>query len=102
MQDEVVSAALLDYKDDRTAMLIVVPREESGGVDALMESLDKDTFSNWMQAMTEETIALVMPRFSIEFRSELEKILPGMGMKDAFDYERAYFSRLTTIETPYI
>ena len=102
MQDEVVSAALLDYKDDRTAMLIAVPREESGGVDALMESLDKDTFSSWMQAMTEETIALVMPRFSIEFRSELEKILPGMGMKDAFDSERADFSRLTTIEPTYI
>ena len=102
MQDEVVSAALLDYKDDRTAMLIAVPREESGGVDALIESLDKETLSSWMQAMTEETIALVMPRFSMEFRSELEKILPDMGMKDAFDSERADFSRLTTIEPTYI
>lgn len=101
-QDADVTAALLDYDDGRTAMLVAVPREGTGGLDALMASMDKDTVPGWLKGMTEQQVGMVLPRFSMEYRVELKEVLSGMGMTDAFDPDKADFSGLTEREPVFI
>ena len=92
----------LDYDDGRTAMLVAVPREGTGGLDALMASMDKDTVPGWLKGMTEQQVGMVLPRFSMEYRAELKEVLSGMGMTDAFDPDKADFSGLTEREPVFI
>lgn len=90
-EDSLVSACLLDYADERTAMLVAVPKKD---MDTLVDSFHKDSVSRWLAGMGQSTVDVTLPRFSMEYCGELNEVFRSLGMTDAFD-ETADFSSMT-------
>jgi serpin B len=85
----------LPYKGGELAMLVVVPKK-ADGLGEIEAKLDAKRLDGWVSALKSERVALAMPRFevnpaeSIALRDELE----AMGMKLAFDADRADFTKI--------
>ena len=91
-EDEAVQATLLDYEDDRTTMLVVLPKDN---LNSVMTNMTADTMSGWLSGMTScSELTLTLPRFSLTYKEELSDVLKAMGITDAFYRNVADFSRM--------
>lgn len=78
-------------------MLIVLPTEIAGLPD-LEESLDVATLEHWLGTIDEaerQYLALELPRFRTSARPDCLAALARLGVKAAFDWEAADFSRIS-------
>lgn len=92
-EDETVSAALLPYADERTAMLVAVPKDGES-LASLMDTFTGETLSSWMMEMKEEAAEITLPRFTMSYKKDLSGTLTALGMKDAFDAKKADFTAM--------
>jgi len=86
----------MPYEQTRLAMYVFVPDE------CLQEFHSKLTADNWRQWMEgfgffEHDIKVGLPRFKIEYETELIDVLRKMGIDKAFDQKAADFSAMATI-----
>jgi len=58
----------------------------------LEDSLTPASLSVWTSGMRNQQVNVTLPKFKMSSGFSLEKTLPALGMKDAFDPERADFS----------
>ena len=90
-EDDEVAAALLDYKDGRTAMLVALPK---GEMSRLVDGLTPEGIRRWIDGMESCALTLSMPRFSLRYRTEkLGEALSALGAEAAFT-PSADFSRM--------
>jgi serpin B len=83
----------LGYGGDAFAMTIVVP-EGDGTPEALLADLDASTWNGWIAGLQETRTMVTLPRFELDWESDLNDALKALGMVDAFDPGAADFSRL--------
>ncbi len=83
----------LPYNGEELAMVVLVPNE--GAFDAFDASLSPEVFDGIVESFDRQRIALGFPRFEFEYAESLVPALRDLGMIDAFDGERADFSRIT-------
>jgi len=84
----------LDYEGGTTSMVIVVP-DERDGLAALEASLDLARYERWTAALASREVRLSLPRFAMAAPPlPLREHLAGLGVRTAFDPERADFSGL--------
>lgn len=86
-------AVELPYRGDRYGMVIVLPKQ-GADVDAVRRGL---TAAEWRRVMgdakrTDGSIA--MPKFKIQYDTDLKNPLKVLGMAEAFDHLTANFSRM--------
>ncbi len=86
-------AVEIPYVGGSLAMTVVVPDD----IAAFERALAADSFATIVDALAPAQVALALPRFGIETRTELAPILASLGMPSAFD-DRADFSGITTAE----
>lgn len=98
-EDEQVSACLLDYQDDRTAMLVALPKKD---MDSLVDGMTEKSLSKWLRGMTTQTVDVTIPRFSMDYRKELKDICRSLGMTDAFEGGADFSSMTDPDMLPYI
>lgn len=89
-----VTAALLPYQDERTAMLVALPDGELG---ELVETLTAERISGWLDNMADCRLQITMPRFSMTYEADLSETYRALGVTDAFDSGRADFSALVDV-----
>ena len=87
----------LPYRDGRLSMVILLPRR-SGGLQDLEKRLDPEQLSSWLSALRPIHVHAALPRFEFESSFDLTETLSEMGMRDAFDSERADFSEMTEVQ----
>ena len=82
-----------DYEDSEYSFAALLPNE---GVDIydFIASLTGESLNSILSGGNSESVAVSMPKFSAEYGAELQKILSDLGMKTAFDSERADFGKL--------
>ena len=78
----------MPYTGDRLSMLVVLPYDRDG-MGQLQERLSPELIEEWRQLMGEQAVAVSMPIFEMRTHYDLEPILQGLGMTDAFDSESA-------------
>jgi serpin B len=83
----------LPYRDERLSMVILLPRKEEGLGD-LEARLDPEQLTEWLSALQPVHVRVTLPRFEFESSFDLTGTLAEMGMRDAFDQERADFSEM--------
>lgn len=91
------SIAELPYGNEAFSMVILLP---SGGK-TLNESLAELTFGNWKEwnsDMAGKELQVKLPRFKVEYDKTLIDDMVAMGMKDAFDGNKADFSKMSAAE----
>lgn len=91
----------LPYGGGAFSMTVALPAQ---GEDAreLAAGLDAATWQAWIDGLVEVEMLVELPRFEIEWETELNEPLQTLGMTDAFDAGRADFSRLVEGGGPWL
>jgi serpin B len=88
------------YGDDDLAMTLVLPRA-GAKLGAVERRLTAARVARWVNAMDPRRVRVLLPRFEIrDAEIDLGSVLPGMGMRLAFDVERADFSGMARPSDP--
>jgi serpin B len=81
----------LPYRGRRFSMYVLLP-DSGRTVAALYSALSPSTMSAWLGELREANVHLVLPRFKLELETDLKAPLTDLGMRVAFDPQRADFS----------
>jgi serpin B len=92
-ETDTYQAVDLPYGGNAFSMTILLPKDPAG-LGALVDELDAQEWDQVLQQLHEKEVRLKLPRFELEYDVELNDVLSTMGMADAFDQNRADFSRM--------
>lgn len=100
-ESEQVQVVELPYVGDRLSMLVALPRDGATLRD-LEQSLSREQIDGWVESFAGRRVALSLPRFTVEFRLDLEPPLSVMGMPSLFELGRADLSGMCSDPQLYI
>lgn len=83
----------LPYGNGRVSMYLFLPDEQSS-LDQFQQNLTPENWETWMRSFRPSPGDLMLPRFKVEWESQLKDELIALGMGEAFNPERANFSRI--------
>jgi serpin B len=89
-EGEVYQAVALPYQGGRAAMLILLPK--AGQFEAFESILDAQRLQAILQALETQDLKLYLPKFEFAAEIDLVETLRDMGLRDAFDREKADFT----------
>lgn len=95
-RDGEVEAVDLPYGGRAFSMTVLLPR--GGGaadIESLVASLDAERWRDITDGFVQGEVHLFLPRFELTWERVLNDDLKALGMTDAFDEQRADFSKLT-------
>lgn len=93
LEDARATGFLKYYKEGRYAFVALLPKE-GVSVAEYVASLSGEGLQNMFANASEEKVYTAIPKFEVEYNVELSHVLADMGMANAFDVDRADFSRL--------
>ncbi len=92
----------LPYRGNKVSMLILLPKDQRGGMRELEASLTLENLSTWKRALRNNTLTLIVPKFKLETDYSLAKILSEMGLPSAFTKDSADLTGITDQERLYV
>ena len=95
LADDMATGFMKYYKGYKYAFAALLPNE-GVSVEEYIASLDGESLHTMLANPQFDTVFAAVPKFEVEYGTELSEVLSGMGMNDAFDPERADFSGLGT------
>lgn len=93
LNDNGAQGFLKPYAGGRYAFAALLP-EEGTDVKDYVNSLTGEKLHAILSSPEETVVEIAMPKFKAEFSAELSESLMALGVTDAFDGEKADFSRL--------
>ncbi|MBN1788968.1 MAG: serpin family protein [Bacteroidales bacterium] len=91
--NEVFSMAELPYGQGNYSMLVMLP-QNGISADDIVDILTPENWDTWMGELAERNIDLELPKFTFEYKNELNNELEAMGMGIAFSDGLADFSKI--------
>ena len=92
LQDENATGFIKPYKEGYS-FVALLPKEGMSPAD-YVASLDGEGFLKLLEGQKQATVHTALPKFEKEYEIELKDILTALGMTDAFNEEKADFSKL--------
>ncbi|MGJ7910767.1 serpin family protein [Neobacillus sp. LXY-1] len=92
MENEDFQAVSLPYVDGKMSMKVFLPKEDSN-LEEFRTILNKDNWGKWNSQWREQECMVTLPKFKLEYETELKNALKQLGMTSAFD-ERAKFTKM--------
>lgn len=86
----------LPYGKGRLSMYVFLPKQ-GVTLQKLYDNLNAQNWQQWMQQFRRREGAVGLPRFKLEYETELNDTLKALGMEVAFDPDRADFSAMRSI-----
>ncbi len=83
----------LPYGNENFSMVVILPVWEKN-VNEIIEQLDKDTWNNYLGNLKKKEGIIQLPKFKLENKYLLNKVLKQMGMEIAFDKSKADFTNM--------
>ncbi|MBR4059850.1 MAG: serpin family protein [Lachnospiraceae bacterium] len=93
LKNEVLDGVVMDYRNGSMAMVALKPTAGQT-VREMYENLTYEALIELWDTVTYKNINLKLPKFEVEFDKSLNKTLQNMGLKLAFDSEKADFTGL--------
>ncbi len=84
----------LPYRGGTIVMDILLPSSRSG-LAKLESNLQSANFESWLNKMSMKRVNVFLPKFKLEKEFSLSGYLKELGMKDAFDENKADFSGMS-------
>ena len=81
------------YINDTYSFVALLPNEDIS-VGEYVKSLTGEGFLNTLRGATDALVSATMPKFSYDYKIQMNDTLKDLGMTDAFSADRADFSRL--------
>ncbi|MBD1870760.1 serpin family protein [Cyanobacteria bacterium FACHB-471] len=95
LETDQFQAVSLPYgESERLSMYVFLPRESSS-LTAFQQNLTAENWETWMSQFSREEGAITLPRFKLEYETQLNEALQTLGMAVAFDAEQADFSGMS-------
>ena len=91
--DENLQAVELPYGNGNFSMIVILPGE-SLDINQFMDAIDEESLNTWISGLMECKGTLWLPKFEIEYKSELNSYLIAMGMEKAFTPYVADFTNM--------
>ncbi len=96
MKGEGFQAVRLPYgspkpRESRFSLYVFLPDRQDGLRD-LLNTLSAENWDSWRRQMRPTEGTVILPKFKMQYESELNKALTALGMGIAFDREKADFS----------
>lgn len=76
------------YGDGQSTLYVFVP-DSPAGLERFLSVLDDAHWQQWRRQLTRTSIALRLPRFSMQDALDLKPPLVALGMRSTFDRDRA-------------
>jgi serpin B len=86
-----VQVADLRYGGEAFSMTILLP-EAASDIDDLVQRLTQDNWESWIGGLSDGSMYLSMPKFTMEYEIELTDVLTALGMGEAFQPNVADFT----------
>jgi serpin B len=97
-----VAMVELPYQGDELSMVVVLPKKGEK-LSELEKKLTPELVAKWFGELKQHNeLDVSLPKFKIESRYELPDYLQALGMKDAFDRDRADFTGMASERPGYI
>ena len=94
-QNEQFQAICLPYGEKaQLGMYIFLPTENSS-LAALNQQLNLDNWQDWIEQMRSQAGNISLPKFRLQYDTELKDILASLGMQQVFNPSQADFSAMT-------
>jgi serine protease inhibitor len=93
LENQDFQAIRLPYGNKRYAMYVFLPRKTAGLPDFL-RAVDETRWTQWTSQFASRSGEIILPKFETTYSRQLNDALQEMGMRLAFDYRRADFSRI--------
>ena len=90
-------AVALPYGQGSVSMYVFLPDEQSS-LDQFEQDLTPEKWDTWMRSFRVAPGDLKLPRFKVEWGSQLNRALSALGMEEAFD-GRANFSQMAEMKS---
>jgi len=88
-RDRRLQAVVLPYEGD-TVMLVILPAKGTNSRQ-FQQSLSSGAWESWLARCKQAGGTIQIPRFKLDYRAVLERVLKTLGMERAFDPDRAEF-----------
>lgn len=89
-------AVALPYGQGRVSMYVFLPDEQIS-LEQFEQNLTPENWDTWMKEFRVRPGDIMLPRFKVEWESDLNDALKAMGMTEAFDPTRANFSQIAKV-----
>ncbi|MBN2579113.1 MAG: serpin family protein [Pirellulales bacterium] len=94
-KNDAVQMVSLPYRGRNVSMLILLPENRAGALEALENRLSAETVAAMMKKLKTEYMTLCLPRFTLHMGFPLPEVLQSLGMKSAFDAATADFGGIS-------
>jgi serpin B len=95
-QDRRFQAVSLPYGNGRITMYIFLP-EKNSSLQEFYRALSAEDWQEWMVRFTEMEGEVILPRYKLEYETELDHALTSLNMGVVFDRKRADFGAMCMI-----
>ena len=95
IEDEYAKGFIKYYKDRDYAFVALLPNEQVKIAD-YVKKLSGEHLQEMLANRREAIVHAWIPQFSYEYSTEMGKVLQSMGIRDAFDVEKADFTNMAT------
>ena len=95
LSDDLATGFMKYYKGGKYAFVALLPNE-GVAVSEYLASLDGASLADLLASPEHRTVKTAIPKFEVEYDTELSRVLSAMGIRDAFDEDNADFTGLGT------
>ena len=97
IEDELATGFIKPYKGGDYAFVALLPRECVSVAD-YVASLTGEHLLEMLRNPVDTKVSAAIPKFESEYSADMAEVLKDMGMADAFDVNKADFSRMGSCE----
>lgn len=87
-EDQYAQVIEIPFNKDSISALVFLPRE-GDDINYFIADLNENKIKEYTDRMDSSTVELSLPKFELEFSSQLNNVLQNLGMKDAFNPAKA-------------
>ncbi len=84
----------LPYGDEKFSMTVLLPKK-SENIDNYLQQLSADDWASMLSNMRKREVQLYLPKFELEYKKELTKVLKALGLNAPFDAAVADFTAMS-------
>ena len=97
-ENEQFQAVRIPYGKNRELGMYIFLPQETNDLETFNQQLNLDNWQEWLAKMRSRQGNITIPRFELEYETELQNVLSALGIKLIFDSSQADFSAMT--DTP--
>jgi len=83
----------LPYKDNKTSMLIVLPKSD---MTTVKNNFTSKNFDQWLKSMESTEVILSLPKVNAEYKKGLKTALSSLGISDLFNSNKADLKNISS------